>query len=331
MKQLSYLPLLAAPITKGATTHNPSSPTIVWSTISSEPLVWNGVFWDTLVQDADLKSIENLNSYGFLVRDANTGQVVTRSILGTAGQISISSPDGNQGNAVASLVNTGVIPGVYTKLTVGADGRIQSAGNLQASDIPADYIKLYDENYTDAAPNTVLGANAVALGNGNAALTAGSVVVGEQGKARHINAFIHSTGRFSAQGDSQVGRYILRAVTTNNFTKQMFLDGPAGITPLILPDNSTWTFRAMVTAHRTDADDGHAGFEIRGVVSRAAGAGTVQFQGRPIVDTLGASNTAWTINTEADAVGGSLNIIVQGENSKIIRWVAHIETVEITN
>ncbi len=330
MKQVSIQQIVTLPIAKGATTPNPNGPAIVWSTVAGGLLLWDGNKWDSIVDDPELRSLAELNSFGFLVREPGTGLIVTRTIAGVADQTQITDGNGTSNPAIG-LTDTGVIPGNYPKVTVDAQGRVRAGLPLTVDDMPTDFIRLYDENYTDAPLPTASGANSIALGAGSTAAAEKSFAIGEQAVARHKGGFVRAAGRFNLQGDAQVGQYILKAVTTNNFQREMFLDGPAGTSALILPDESTWTFDATVTAHRTDGLDGHAGFKIRGVIYRGTGATSVAFQGVPIVEIISRSNPTWNINTIANSVNGSLSFQVQGESSKTIRWVASVQTVEITN
>lgn len=111
----------------------------------------------------------------------------------------------------------------------------------------------------------------------------------------------------------------------------MFIDGTAGSVRLTLPDDATWTFRITVTGHRTDLGNGHAGYTASGVIYRGAGAATTSIQGSVNKVVLAESNPIWDINISADNINGSLRIQVTGENGKTIRWLALVETVEITN
>lgn len=321
-----------APIQRGATTPDPGSPAIVWSTITNCLLLWTGNSWGSLT-DPKLRSLEGLNTFGFVVRDPNSGNFVTRELAGTADQIQIFNSNGETNPSIA-LTNTGVIPGTYTKLTVDAAGRVRAGGALTVADMPADYLQMFTENNVDAAPNNVTGRNSIAVGSGNNVQTANSIALGEQAVARHINSLVYSNGRFSSQGDSQVGKYILKAVTTNNFQREMYLDGPAGTSPLILPDHSTWIFKATIIAHQTDGPDlimDRSGWEIRGVIYKIAGSTSIAFQGNPVKELLGTSNPNWTVDVVANTAVGSLSIVVRAEAGKIIRWIASVDTVEITN
>jgi hypothetical protein len=86
-----------------------------------------------------------------------------------------------------------------------------------------------------------------------------------------------------------------------------------------------------VTAHRTDAGDGHAGYEILGVIYRQSGVSTTQFQGAPSIFQIASNNQVWSVSVIADNTNGCLGVYFTGESSKIIRWVALVETVEVTS
>jgi hypothetical protein len=321
--------LEVASTAEGATTPNPGVPKLIWSTITGTLLVWNGTSWISVVSDIDLQALANLTTTGFVVR-TGSGTVASRQILGTPGQIQVADGDGLISSPVIALVNTAIVPGTYTKVTVDQQGRATSGTTLIKSDIPEDYLSLYKENYVGGSIASATGTNSVAIGNGASAQSNNSIALGEYSVSRHTGAVMQSAGRFVVSGDAQIGSYILKAVTTTNMARQMYLDGPTGTTALTIPDNSTWTFKITVTAHRSDVNDGHAGYLIKGVIYRGSGVGTTAMQGFTNVEIISRSNPSWTINTTADNVNGCLAITVSGESSKTIRWLAHIETVEIT-
>lgn len=197
----------------------------------------------------------------------------------------------------------------------------------------APILKLYKENPSSPTIPSALGINSVAIGNGSQTDTNApeSLAIGNQSLARIRGGVVQASGRFGSQGDAQTGRYLLRTHTVNNSPTEMFIDGTAGSIRLTIPDNSTWTFAATITAHRTDINDGHAGYKVEGVIFRNSGVSSTNIQGRIIKNVFAESNSSWDINITADQVNGSLKITVTGENSKTVRWLALVETVEITN
>lgn len=181
-----------------------------------------------------------------------------------------------------------------------------------------------------ALPNTTMSRDSNADTAVNQ-LNTTSLAVGDQSLVRIPGTMVVAHGRFGNTGDAQRGTYILRTHTVSAMWTEAFLDGTAGSQRLVLPDDSTWTFEVMITGHRTDADDGHAGYKALGVIYRQAGAATTTLQGNPSKQVISESNPQWDINIEADSLNGSLKISVKGEVGKIIRWVAAVTTVEVTN
>lgn len=194
-------------------------------------------------------------------------------------------------------------------------------------------LELYDENPVTPTPPAAQGDNSVAIGPGATTEVAAtnSIALGNQSLARHRGALVYANGRFGSTGDIQVGKYLLRTVTVNGTDTEAYLNGTAGGERLVIPDDSTWTFTATVTGHRTDATDGHAGYKVEGVIYRTAGAASVAFQGTPVKTVLAESNTAWDINMTADTTNGSLTIKVTGQAGKTIRWAVLVDTLEVTN
>jgi hypothetical protein len=176
------------------------------------------------------------------------------------------------------------------------------------------------------------GDNSIALGSGAVTESGatGAIAIGNQSLARLPGSEVFASGRFGSLGDAQAGKYMLRAVSTNGFPTQLYLNGTTG-QQLTLTDDSTWTFTVTVTGHRQDVSDGHAGFKAEGVVYRQSGANTVSLQGNPTISVLGRSDQQWSINIGTDTTSGSLTINVVGQAGKIIRWVALVETLEVTN
>lgn len=192
---------------------------------------------------------------------------------------------------------------------------------------------LYTENPVLPGPSTPLGDNSITLGQlaQTAPSANDSIAIGEQSLARLPGSMVFANGRFGSSGDAQAGKYLLRTVTVNNNFTEAFLDGTNGSSRLTLPDDSTWTFTITVTAHRSDASDGHAGYKAEGVIYRAAGIATTSFIGRPNISVLAESNSSLDINIVADVTTGALVVKVKGETGKIYRWAVLVDTLEVTN
>jgi hypothetical protein len=198
---------------------------------------------------------------------------------------------------------------------------------------PTSSLLLYTENIQSPSPPTALGFDSIALGSAAQTSTSGvhSLAIGEQSLSRIPGGVVQASGRFASSGDAQAGKYLLRTHTVNNTETELFIDGTGGSTRLLMPDDSTWTFKGMVTGHRTDAVGGHAGFSFEGVIYRVAGVSSIAFQGQPSLNVIARSDSSWGVKLYADNTHGSLTIACVGQIGKTIRWVAVVETLEVTN
>jgi hypothetical protein len=244
----------------------------------------------------------------------------------------------NAGGAPSIRESVGVPSGPDNVGAIYIDQVITNGNSIYRSngttwDVIATRPNLYSEKINGFTAPVAGAFDSVAIGSGAETQPGAnnSLAIGMQSLARIPYGFVQAGGRFSNNGDAQIGRYTVRGTTINNTPQELLVDGTGGTTRLALPDNSTWTFKITVTGHRTDLGDGHAGYTAAGVIYRGSGAVTTNIQGSVQKTVLAESNPSWDINISADAVYGSLKISVTGENGKIIRWVALVETVEVTN
>jgi hypothetical protein len=134
-------------------------------------------------------------------------------------------------------------------------------------------------------------------------------------------------------GVSQAALLILARQTTDaTATVLTSTTGAAGTTnQVILPNNSAYYFKGSVISNVTGAANG-AAWSFEGAIMRGANAASTVFIGTPAVNrtasTTGAS--AWSIALTTDTTNGGLAITVTGAASTTIRWVAKVETTEVT-
>src|SRR5271167_430983 len=208
----------------------------------------------------------------------------------------------------------------------------QLASKIYVDTHSSSSLKLYTENpQVGYISPSALGNNAVGIGYAANAGADKSLAIGEQSQSRIVGGVVQASGRFASTGDAQTGRYMVRTVTTNGSQTEAFVDGVGGSVRLVLLDNSTWNFRVTVTAQRADVANGWAGYELKGVIYRVIGASSVALQGIISSEQIGATNQAWKVTATPDTVNGSLKITVKGETGKQIRWLALVETVEVTD
>jgi len=312
---------------------------IDWRTIGTFSSISNNNAVNQLNDLTDVVITTPTNSQ-FLTYNSNISQWVNSNVSVPSGNIILDgdvSAIGITGSNTTVTLNTvnanvGTFGNTITvpQITVNSKGLITAVNDVSIA-YPINV--LYDELAVLPIAPAAMGNNSIALGSGAVTSVAAtnSLAIGEQSLARLPGGVVQASGRFGTSGDAQAGRYLLRTVTVNNTLTQAFIDGTGGTQGLVLPDNSTWTFTATVTGHRIDATGGHAGYKIEGIIYRDSGVATTALQGNIIKNVISESNPVWDVTVTADATFGSLSVKVKGENSKIIRWLALIETVEITN
>jgi hypothetical protein len=142
--------------------------------------------------------------------------------------------------------------------------------------------------------------------------------------ADHTGQLAQASGYFSAAGDAQTSRYVLRTATTNASPTAMFLDGSSS--RLTITDGRTVTFDALVVGRSNTGQS--AGYRIQGVIENVGG--TTAFIGTPTVTVLGEDNPAWNVSVLADDTNDALSISVTGVIVTNVRWVATVETAEVS-
>tara|TARA_B110000483_G_scaffold93473_1_gene115184 strand:+ start:3896 stop:5986 length:2091 start_codon:yes stop_codon:yes gene_type:complete len=172
-----------------------------------------------------------------------------------------------------------------------------------------------------------LGYNSVASGNY-------STVFGFFGQALEERKVAISGGGFAARGDAQSGIFVLRSDTTNATAEALTTNNSTAATTnqIIIPNNSAYSFSGTIIAReQASAGSDYASWEIKGALLRDANAAsTVLGNGiqNKMYATSGAS--AWAIALTADTTNGGLKIEVTGAASTNIRWVATVNTSEVT-
>lgn len=151
-----------------------------------------------------------------------------------------------------------------------------------------------------------------------------------QGVERRI-AFAGNGG----SGVAQSGIFSLSRETTDATATALTVDRNQTASTdnqIILPNNSAYSFSGTIIAReQASAGSDYASWEIKGALLRDANAAsTVLGNGiqNKMYATSGAS--AWAIALTADTTNGGLKIEVTGAASTNIRWVATVNTSEVT-
>ena len=124
----------------------------------------------------------------------------------------------------------------------------------------------------------------------------------------------------------------LICTTTNTTPTVMTTDGgAAGSTnQLVLPNDTTVTFRGLITARNTTTDNDSMCFEFLGGIRRGTNASTITLIGTPSKTSVASDGSAWTYTITADTTNGALKISVTGGSSKTISWVCNIFYTGVT-
>jgi hypothetical protein len=187
--------------------------------------------------------------------------------------------------------------------------------------------------------NTTSGANsAVVCGAVNTAnSTMSAVVSGAYGSTRSIIGNLvtpASNGPISLTGGAtQLGTLLLGRQTTDATATVLTSNTSAASTTnqVILPNNSAYTFQGTCIANVTGGGN-TAGWKFEGVIKRGANAASTALVAAvtPTVIAQDAGASTWVLAITADTTNGGIAVTVTGAAATTIRWVAKIETTEVT-
>jgi hypothetical protein len=175
---------------------------------------------------------------------------------------------------------------------------------------------------------TASGSSSVALGgSSNTASGVNSTAKGYYGNTNGIR-LKHATGVYP---NMQGAYYVLAYATTNATPIALNTDvgTPSATNQIILPNSSAYSFSGTIVA-RQKASDGtaSAAWEIKGLIRREANAASTVLVNSAL--TVLDNTPAWGLALTADTTNGGLKIEVTGAAATNIRWVATINTSEVT-
>jgi hypothetical protein len=182
--------------------------------------------------------------------------------------------------------------------------------------------------------NTSSNTYSTSIGYLNTASGQYSTALGREALSATQSKFAYASGKFSSVGDAQSGMYVLRTATTDATATAISVDGSSinSANGLNIPNDSVYGFTGTVIAREdSSATNDFAVWEIKGGVVRAASANTTalgSYNINKISESTGASN--WDIALSTNTTHGQLAITVTGEASHNIRWVATVNTTEVT-
>jgi hypothetical protein len=126
------------------------------------------------------------------------------------------------------------------------------------------------------------------------------------------------------------GSYMARTTTENATPGELTFDGLAAGTTnrLVLPNFYAYKVSADIIA-KTATET--VTWNIKFLVSRGSDASTTTLVGETVTEKIAGNISAasWTISAVADTANGCVRLLVTGQNSKTIRWLAAINTLEL--
>jgi hypothetical protein len=148
---------------------------------------------------------------------------------------------------------------------------------------------------------------------------------GLQAVADRYGMEAYAAGKFAADGDAQRVDYVLRATTNSATASVLTLNGLSS--RLTIP-NGKALFSTITIAGIIDGGSKAVHYcrkvAIKNVSNTTSLIGTVSVVGTDVED-----DASYDVAITADNTNKALNILVTGKASETIRWVAHVEGVEI--
>lgn len=268
------------------------------------------------------------------IDDIDVTQIEDLTIAGT---LNHSGTSANLNNTVSAntlnLAAGAITSGILKTINIATAGTSGSISNVNIGSTITGALGVL----TIGSTLTTITSTSAAVNTQSAALVvAGGVAVGENlivgsGATTRgiIDANVYASGVFAAAGDAQAGTYILRGLSTSTSTVVLTTNNAVASTnnQVILPDNSSYMFKIFVTAKSLTSNDEGA-WEFNGSISRYAGAGTTVL--RMSNKTKIWASQSYDINLVADTVNGGLAVQAIGIASSSTRFVAKVETVEVS-
>jgi hypothetical protein len=304
----------------------------------------------------------SIASYTYVAAISGTSLTLSQNASGSStSTLSFFTPHGvvvgggnNQATGAYSFIGGGGDAGTAANRNVASGDWSFVGGGIKntASGLGSAVVGGGLDSASNISGNTASGASAVVCGGrghtasgnestvlGGAASTANglaSMVQGRTSTTRSITGNVVFAGSYSpisGTGSSQAGLLILARQTTDATATVLTNDGGAAGTTnqIILPNNAAYYFTGTCIANVTGAAAG-AAWSFEGAIMRGANAGSTVLIGTPVLNRVAVSSGAslWVVALTADTSNGGLTVTVTGVASTTIRWVAKIETTEVT-
>lgn len=175
-------------------------------------------------------------------------------------------------------------------------------------------------------------------GTNNSANATNSIVIGgSQGTTRSITGNFVTPASSSpiteATGRTQTATLLLGRQTTNATATVLASTSPAASTTnqVILPNNSAYYVKGSIIATVTGGGNTKS-WDFIATIKRGANAAATSIVGAVTLNVQAADAGAatWVVAITADTTNGGLAVTVTGQAATTIRWVAKLESTEVT-
>ena len=261
---------------------------------------------------------------------------------GNGGSQAVASGAMALGGSYASGTDSFAAAVATTSSTYGATGSNSIAIGFQARATTTQAVSIGTNTQAIGSQSIAIGiscgatgSNSIAIGSpasaASSATASRAVAIGDGAWAATIGKVAFGNGILVSQGDSQYGLYTLRRSTTDATATVLTTDNtaPGNNDQIILPNSSAYAFTGTVVA-RQQASGGtaSAAWKVEGLIRREATAGTTTLVASTV--TAISNVPGWTLALSADTTNGGLAVTATGAAATNIRWVATIQTSELT-
>lgn len=186
-------------------------------------------------------------------------------------------------------------------------------------------------SFASGTSSTASGTASIAMGTSSSATAANAVAIGASARSIILGKFAFASGVFAAASDAQTGTFVLRRATTDATSTAVTTDGgtPGTTNQVILPNNSAYAFSGIIVARQQAAGGtASAAWKVEGLIRREGSAGTTVLvnSAMTVIDNA----PGWTLALSADTTNGGLAVTATGAAATNIRWVATIQTSEVS-
>ncbi|CAB5222564.1 hypothetical protein UFOVP378_13 [uncultured Caudovirales phage] len=186
---------------------------------------------------------------------------------------------------------------------------------------------------TASANNSSVFGGTVNIANANNGVVAGGAYGTTRSIAGNFVISASDTPVVASSGRQQLATLLLGRQTTDATATVLASNTSAAGTTnqVILPNNSAYTFQGTCIANVTGGGT-TSGWKFEGVIKRGANAASTTLVAAvtPTVIAQDAGASAWVLAVTADTTNGGIAVTVTGAAATTIRWVAKIETTEVT-